>query len=185
MLKSPKVFGIGFHKTGTLSLGNALTMLGYRVCGPAGVFDPDIARKLPGLAIEAARQFDAFHDNPWPLLFRELDQAFPGSRFVLTLRDEDAWWRSALTYFGPETTPMRELIYGPGSPVGNEEVYRQRFRAHNRAVLEHFARRPRDLCVMDITAGDGWDKLCAFLDVPVPPAAFPHRNKAEGQGGSG
>ena len=71
------------------------------------------------------------------------------------------------------------MIYGPGSPAGNEPIYRRRFRDHNRSVLDHFKDRPRDLCVMDITAGDGWEKLCGFLDVPVPAAAFPHRNRAE------
>ena len=36
---------------------------------------------------------------------------------------------------------------------------------------------PHDrLLVMDIIAGDGWDKLCPFLGKPVPEAAFPHRN---------
>ncbi len=29
--RRPKVFGIGFHKTGTTSLGRALRALGYRV----------------------------------------------------------------------------------------------------------------------------------------------------------
>ena len=29
--------------------------------------------------------------------------------------------------------------------------------------------------------GDGWDKLCSFLNVPIPDISFPHSNK----GGSG
>ncbi|MYB38984.1 MAG: hypothetical protein F4Y26_16695 [Gammaproteobacteria bacterium] len=44
----PKVFEIGFDKTGTKSLGAALGILGYRVCGPVGAKDPDIAPKAEG-----------------------------------------------------------------------------------------------------------------------------------------
>lgn len=30
---------------------------------------------------------------------------------------------------------------------------------------------------MDICAGEGWEKLCVFLNVPVPNAPFPHANE--------
>ena len=40
VLKGQKVFCVGFHKTGTKSLGAALTALGYRVIGPSGARDP-------------------------------------------------------------------------------------------------------------------------------------------------
>jgi hypothetical protein len=43
-----KVFGIGFHKTGTSSLGRALSMLGYRVADVQGVWDQDIAEEGTG-----------------------------------------------------------------------------------------------------------------------------------------
>lgn len=46
-----KIFCIGFHKTGTKSLGTALDILGYRVCGPVGVKDPDIAKNVLPLII--------------------------------------------------------------------------------------------------------------------------------------
>ena len=42
-MKQQKVFCLGFHKTGTTSLGVALGILGYRVSGAFGVNDPDIA----------------------------------------------------------------------------------------------------------------------------------------------
>ena len=38
-----KIFGIGFHKTGTTSLAQALKMLGFSVTGPNGINDPNIA----------------------------------------------------------------------------------------------------------------------------------------------
>ena len=46
-------------------------------------------------ALERARDYDAFEDLPWCLLYRELDEAFPGSKFVLTVRSSsEVWLRS-------------------------------------------------------------------------------------------
>jgi hypothetical protein len=32
------------------------------------------------------------------------------------------------------------------------------------------------LLIMDIAAGDGWDKLCPFVERDIPPMPFPHQN---------
>ena len=175
----PKVFGIGFHKTGTSSLAEALRILGYRVTGPNEVdregMDHDVAWRV---ARELVPRYDAFQDNPWPLLFRELDREVPGARFVLTRRSDDAWLRSIVGHFDQKRTPMREWIYGVGSPLGNEDVYLERYRRHNRDVLAYFADRPGDLLVMDVSRGDGWEVLCPFLELPAPHRPFPHVNAA-------
>jgi len=86
-----KVFGIGFHKTGTTTLRDALMMLGYRVTGPNGTKDPAIAAKLDEMVEDLSAHFDAFQDNPWPLVYRKMDALHPGSKFVLTVRDPDRW----------------------------------------------------------------------------------------------
>lgn len=178
----PKVFGIGFHKTGTTSLRDALTRLGYSVAGPNGLKDPNIAHNARSLVFRIAERYDAFQDNPWPLLYRELDERYPGSKFVLTLRPADAWIESQVRYFGEETSPMREWIYGVGCPKGNEAIYVARYEQHNREVLEYFSRRPDDLLVLTVSDGDGWDKLCAFLKKDIPNVPFPHSNRAEDGG---
>ena len=175
---SPKVFGIGFHKTGTTSLADALAGLGYRVTGPDGLGDPDIAANALPMALRIACQFDAFQDNPWPVLFREMDAAFPGSRFVLTVRSPEAWMASVIRHFGASSTPMRRWIYGAGSPLGAEATYRARYDRHNQEVVDFFAGRPRDLLVLRITEGEGWERLCPFLDRQPPDRAFPHSNRA-------
>lgn len=171
-----KVFGIGFHKTGTTSLKAALEMLGYRVTGPNFVDDEDVAESVLAKALAVAPQFNAFQDNPWPILYREMDQAFPGSKFILTIRHEAEWYASALRQFGARTTPMRRFIYGAGSPLGNEASYRARYRSHNEAVLQYFAARPADFLLMNITRGDGWDLLCSFLGCEAPSHPFPYKN---------
>jgi hypothetical protein len=172
-----KVFGIGFHKTGTTSLASALSELGYRVTGPNGTRHPDIADKVLDMARELSREYDAFQDNPWPLLYREMDELHPGSQFILTVRPADKWIRSITSFFGSNGTPMRQWIYGAASPIGNEEAYLARYNRHNVEVREYFRGRPGDFLELDFAAGDGWEKLCGFLGKPVPQARFPHRHK--------
>ncbi|AHG93585.1 hypothetical protein J421_6050 (plasmid) [Gemmatirosa kalamazoonensis] len=174
-----KVFCIGFHKTGTKSLTAALGTLGYRVTGPNGVRDPDIATKVLDLANALVPKYDAFQDNPWPIIYREMDARYPGSKFILTLRDRDAWIRSQVNHFGTEVTPMRQWIYGEhaGFPAGNEDIYLARYDRHNAEVREYFAHRPDDLLVMPIDDSADWEPLCRFLGRPIPDVPFPHRNK--------
>jgi len=184
MQKRQKVFGIGFHKTGTKSLRKALEILGYSVCGPVGARNPDIAKNASDIALDHAARFDAVQDNPFPPLFRELDAAFPGSKFILTTEDPDIWTARAVRYFGANTTPMREWIYGEGSPVGNEDIYRTRFEQHTKDVLNHFANRQDDLLVWQLTTEPGWSPLCEFLELDTPSTIpFPHENRGQSQAG--
>jgi hypothetical protein len=74
---------------------------------------------------------------------------------------------------------MRNGIYGVGCPEGNEKLYVRRFEAHNEDALEYFRHRPGDLLVINLAAGDGWQKLCPFLGKEVPRIPFPHANSAE------
>ena len=173
-----KVFCIGFHKTGTKSIGRALQTLGYRVTGPNGVKDKNIAENVYDLAYKLVEEYDAFQDNPWPILFKALDQKYPNSKFIYTYREPNDWMESQIKHFGTKETPMRKWIYGYGSPVGNEEVYIQRFKDHHHEVTEYFKDRTEDLLMMNLQEGDGWEKLCSFLRVKAPSIPFPHINKA-------
>ena len=176
----PKVFCIGFHKTGTTTLEVALKKLGYRVTGSFGTKDPGIAGKVHEMAYEMVEKYDAFEDNPWPILYKELDARFAGSKFILTRRPAEAWIRSQVKDFASTETPMRRWIYGEnaGCPEGNEDTYVARYERHNREVLDYFKDRPDDLLVFDLPADAGWDKLCVFLGQDIPDEPFPHANKA-------
>ncbi len=178
----PKVFCIGFQKTGTTSIHAALEMLGYRT---AAVVGRDwSAERLrdegAGLCIDTARDHDAAQDMPWPIFFRDLDAAFPGAKFILTVRDPEKWFASIEGHFGANDGEMQAFVYGrdAAAPAGNKARYLETLAAHEAAVRAHFAERPGDLLVIDLEAGDGWERLCAFLKAPVPAAPFPARNKA-------
>lgn len=176
-----KIFGIGFHKTGTTSLDSALSQLGYRVIGPNGVNDPNIQKNMITMCKEIVPKYDAFLDNPWPLLYKRLDQMYPKSKFILTLRPTALWLRSIVNHFGSKETEMRKMIYGVGCPKGNEAIYSARYEQHNNEVLDYFSERSDDLLVLKISEGEGWEKLTPFLGVETRGDAFPHKNQALGR----
>ena len=93
---------------------------------------------------------------------------------MLTIRPTDEWIKSVIAHFGTNSTPMREWIYGVGYPKGNEGIFMERYKRHNREVLDHFRGRPNDLLVLRVTEGEGWDELCTFLGEKIPTAPFPH-----------
>lgn len=178
----PKVFCIGFQKTGTTSLHAALTALGYRTSAVVGRdwTAERLAAEGAALCIRTMKEFDAAEDMPWPIFFRELDEAFPASKFILTVRDAERWFSSIERHFGANSDELQAFVYGrnAAAPVGNRARYLDVYAQHERAVRAHFADRPNDLLVMDLERGDGWPELCGFLGAPVPAGPFPVKNRS-------
>ena len=168
-----KVFCVGLGKTGTTSLKEALRMLGYRTI------------RLP-LDWQGSTGFDAALPGVSAAMYRDLDKAFPDSRFILTVRDVDGWLKSIERDMGRKQNVQRDraddrnrlltMLYG--SPVFEHERFRQAFHDHQAEVRRYFEGRPDDLLVLDVTRSSGWDDLCRFLEVPVPAEPFPFVNKA-------
>ncbi|WP_147367059.1 sulfotransferase family protein [Aurantiacibacter zhengii] len=180
---SPKIFCIGFQKTGTTSLDLALQQLGYSTITVFGRDRPlpELRANLVDIGIGIAQGVDVVSDMPWPLIYRELDTAFPGAKFILTVRDTDKWYRSIRDHFGPANDRIQQLTYGDdaGSPVGNEARYTAVYDAHNADVRSYFVDRPDDFLEMSLEAGDGWRKLGAFIGrTDVPEGEFVRTNTA-------
>ena len=184
-----RIFGIGMHKTATTSLNHALTMLGYdsahwkNAHWAKAIWEE---MKTHGSSHTLERSY-ALCDLPIPLLFRELDAAYPGSKFIFTVRDEDSWLESVRTHWSDanpwraqwDTDPFTHRIHRElyGGVKFNEPVMRERYRRHNAEVLAHFKGRPQDLLVMNMSAGAGWYELCGFLRKPIPVEPYPRENK--------
>jgi hypothetical protein len=181
-----RLFGIGAHKTATRSLASALAILGFKT----GHWEnPYWAKMIWTEMRELGRssileRFYALCDQPIDQLYRELDRAYPNSRFILTTRSEADWVESARNHFNPQLNPwvktwhtdpfthkMHNRIYG--RKTFEEGAFLAAYRRHNAEVLEYFKDRPSDLLVMDMSRGDGWLELCPFLDVPIPDVAYP------------
>jgi len=156
----------------------ALSQLGYRVAGVFSVKDLENFEQVRDHALDLIEQFDAAGDNPWSVLYRELDAAFPGSKFILTTRDPDRWYASACNHFAGSNSRLREWIYGAGSPTKNRDAYVGRLERHALDVRAYFAGRPADFMEFDVSQGDGWQKLCDFLHKPLPRHDFPRLNTA-------
>lgn len=187
MAGSTKIFGIGFQKTGTSSLNRALQILGFNAVGgirinhPKGVTLPAPLQTADILALALARvkEADAFNDNPWPLLYREMDGAFANAKFILTVREPERWLESLVRHFGDAPNDVMQWIYGVPYPKGHEAEILRVYKAHNDSVRRYFAPRPADFLVIDFEAGEGWEKLCPFLGRAVPSALFPHDNRGD------
>lgn len=175
-MHAEKIFCIGFQKTGTSSMGKALEYLGYSVCGAVGLRDPDIPNNIKSIAFDQIEKYDAFQDNPWPILYKELDAKYPGSKFILTRRNTESWINSVVGHFGSTPQEMERWIYGAPYPEGNQDVFIERYQRHNQEVLDYFADRPDDLLVLDIESGDLWQPLADFLGKEMPAEPFPHAN---------
>ena len=141
-------------------------------------------------------------DWPTTYVWKELAAANPQAKIILTLRDPDAWYASAAaTIFARmiefETLRAEALR---SDPAAVDEARRRHmemintliventfggsldkdnaiavFNAHNEEVRRSVPREK--LLVYEF--GDGWEPLCAFLDMPVPSAPYPKVNTTE------
>ena len=176
-----KVVGVGFHKTGTSTLREALKIIGYRVAdNKPGLLIPILKGRYQQV-MNKLKTYDACEDLPWNRLYPVIDQYYPGSKFILTTRDEEAWYASVTRHIGDLRSPMHEWLYGRGKgiPKENRGHAIQVYRDHNESVRKYFENRPDDLLEIDFSAGEGWDKLCGFLDQPVPDVPLPHYNHSD------
>jgi sulfotransferase family protein len=197
-----KVFCIGAHKTGTTSMESALTMLGLRVC-PAHVWwqnpalQTDFYRGEYGPVFDVIERFDAFQDSPFnhSNFYEVLYRAYPDAKFIFTMRDTDNWvgsrkrWRAILIEKFLTTDKQLEQAarlfleqeYGQSDyRTIDEEADRSVYERRNRRVLDFFTDPARPLLTLDLEQEDRpWQKLCAFLGLPVPDQRFPHANRTK------
>jgi FkbM family methyltransferase len=175
----PKVFGIGLGKTGTTSLAEAFEALGFRHAPPQVPLLLQYREGRIGEIVAEAEPWESFDDFPWPLVYRELAEAYPDARFVLTLRESpEAWIESLVAHAGRTgESVFKEIAYGYALPFGHEEHHLDLYRRHEADVRAFFADRPDRLLVVSWDAGGGWDELCDFLGLPVPDRPFPWANQ--------
>jgi hypothetical protein len=185
-----KIFGIGFYKTGTTSLFEALRILGYSTVNgdtpgsyPGADDGATLIRQIEAgnYRLPTFEMFDAFTDNPYFTIWRRIHDMYPDARYILTVRDEQPWIASCTRFFHDRRIrPMRLWMFGPHADPSRDEASRQAwldaYREHNRMVREFFASRPQQFLELDPTKEAGWERLCAFLDAPIPSHPWPHAN---------
>jgi len=181
-----RIFGVGMQKTGTTSLHEAFKIFGFDSAhwtGPwwAKQVYEDVIVTGHSLLID---QVYAMSDFPFTILFRELDKNYPGSKFILTVRDEKKWIQSMKNHWEINskrfdwdhdcfTHRLHNIVYGRKSFDADTMI--NRYRQHNHEVIEYFRDRHRldDLLVLDIDNAT-WGPICQFLGVNIPTVPFPH-----------
>lgn len=205
-----KVIGAGLPRTGTLSQKVALEMLGFGPC----YHMVNVLTDLPLAAQwEAAMdgepdwegifgEHQSTVDYPGSFFYRELADAYPDAKVVLSTRDPEAWEKSmrdtiweffhgesvmahlvkARAWVDPDWRAyvqiMTRMWAAEGIFAGNE--LRAGQLAEGIARYEEKVQRniPEErLLVWSVQ--EGWEPLCAFLEVDVPDAPFPRLNDSK------
>ena len=194
-----EVFSAGFGRTGTMSLKLALEALGFGPCHHMDEVARNAGTQIPlwnaahaGRPDFAAiyRGYKAAVDWPTAAFWREIAEAYPRARVILSTRSAESWCTSfsetiLKTMSAPETwpEPVRawfEMVAGVviGRSLGNRtdrDSLIATFNAHEAAVKAAIPRAR--LLVFDVR--EGWEPLCRFLDRPVPSNPFPRTNSKE------
>ena len=174
-----KVIGLGFQKTGTSSLREALKILGYNVKDTSQRALIPILKGNDEKIQRILKNYDAIEDTPWYIIYEKLDKWYPNSKFILTIREEEDWYKSVSRHIGDLKNPMHEWIYGNGMslPKHNKENTIKVYKEHIKNVKKYFKGRPKDLLIIDFSKNEGWKEICEFLGKDIPNSSFPHANK--------
>jgi hypothetical protein len=177
----PKVFGIGLNKTGTTTLGKCGLILGYRCMSfNRSLLEDVVLKKNYEKVKKITNCHNFFEDWPWPLIYKELDEMYPGSKFILTYRRDERIWLESLKRHSLNGNPKkhcRKLAYGYNYPHSNERFHMDFYKKHNDSVRSYFKNRIQDFLEICWEKGDGWKKLCNFLGKETPSIKVPHEMK--------
>ena len=194
-----RVIGAGLHRTGTNSLKLALEeLLGepcYHMYEVFGNLEhaPTWHAALKGRFSDWDALFAGYAatvDMPGAAFWPELTEAYPHAIVLLsTRRSAQEWWQSVSSTIlrladsgqldNPALADLKHMLDDlklktfPMTPDGDEQM--AGYEQHNAAVR---AGVPPERLV-EWQPGDGWEPICAALDMPVPDKPFPHVNSTD------
>ena len=202
-----ELIGVGFGRTGTDSTKEALNQLGYpcyhmhEVLAQARTHLPfwvEVSRTPPGTQHDWSRVFANYRatvDNPAACVWRELMEAYPDAKVLLTLHPKgpEAWYQSTIeTIYAPEKRWQWKLMRAVLPPIrmmgqmtsgliwnrfheNTMEDREQAIARYLRHIEDVKAAVPEDRLLV-FKASDGWEPLCSFVGEPVPERPFPRTN---------
>jgi len=211
-----KIFCIGRNKTGTTSLASFFRGNGYKVGNQeqAELLLEDWTRRDFSRIIEYCKTAEVFQDIPFSLpdTYKALDRAFPGSKFILSVRSSpEEWYNSLVAHhtkrfsstagLPPSEQDLgqfkyrrkykgwllfaQQAIYGyPSVPLYDKQAYMAHYEMHNAEVRDYFKSRPRDLLVLNLADEDAFQELCQFVGLELANVVpLPHLNRSREMGG--
>ncbi|OCK74213.1 hypothetical protein K432DRAFT_311194 [Lepidopterella palustris CBS 459.81] len=208
-----RVLALGLGRTGTASLRTALKELGftdtYHMMSASVENPPDclmwqdaFAAKYDGVGTFEREQWDqllghcqAVCDWPAVAFAKELIEAYPDAKVILTTRDVDSWHASTMKTVDwrvndPELRLVAQWDWGAGlyQPMLRrfwDTFFKGDFRRYGKRVFNDYYAEVRSLVpaenLLEYRMGQGWEPLCQALEVPVPKGKkFPHTNDTDG-----
>ena len=196
-----EVIGAGFGRTGTNSLKIGLEHLGFGPChhmfevrdNPERL--PDWQSLARGERVDWDKVFLGYRSQvDWPgaRYWRELAAQYPKAKVILTVRDPDEWFDSVqatvvpfLSARGKHPSEHVNAIAEMGYELVTRQVFDERMtdRAHaTRVFREHIAEVQSEIArdrLLTFDLRDGWEPLCAFLEVDKPEIPFPKTNSSK------
>lgn len=199
-----KVIGLGFPRTGTMSLKLALELLQFGPCyhmievfqrpNDVAFWQSALQAQLAGTATTldwntVFRDFQSTTDCPACFFWEPLRQLCPNAKYILTVRDPEEWYDSMRTtvfeaMMHPERAPSRQhlAVQQMARELILETMFSGRFLDRTFAIeclQSHNAAviqnvPEHQLLVLDVA--DGWNPLCRFLDMDAPDGPFPYVN---------
>ena len=199
-----KVIGAGFGRTGTLSLKEALEKLGFGPCHHMKevILNPEQAEYFYLASMgekvdwdEVFKDYNSAVDWPSVAYYQELSDKYPDAKVVLGMRDSGSWYDSAsktiyqmsqhfpkwIRFILPRADKIFKMIDKTvfGEPFSYQFEDREfAMRVFNDHVKEVKRSISEEKLLMH-SAKDGWEPLCAFLDVPVPEEPYPWVNDSK------
>jgi hypothetical protein len=192
------VIGAGLGRTGTLSLKAALEQLGFAPCHhmteifahPEQIaFWQRAAEGEPVDWEEIYKDYRASVDWPGCHFYRQLAEAYPRAKVILSVRDPKRWYDSMRETILKRLRMAREAAEPGRRPQFAEIIIAQETfqgREDEEGVIaayeRHIANVKRDIPaerLLVYNVAEGWEPLCRFLEVPVPQAAFPRTNSRD------
>lgn len=180
------VIGAGYGRTGTLSLKLALEQLGFGPCYHMMevLKKPGAPQQWLDVAMGKTPDWDAVFEGfaatvDWPsaTYYRELAEAYPKAKVILTVRDPQAWFESTqATIFARDPSEAPDKVWGEMAArvIGKLFDGRMHDRNHLISVFERHNAEVQRVIPADrllvYEASQGWGPLCGFLGVPVPDA---------------
>jgi hypothetical protein len=204
-----KIFCIGANKTGTTSLKSAMKELGYSVGNQSRAESllPAWAQRNFHKIVKYCYSAQFFQDIPFslPYTYVALDQAFPRSKYILTIRDNTEQWYNSITkshanlwgrngnlpterdlklakynYKGGVWRSFNLIFNTPKSNLYSREDFFKFYENHNKEVIEYFRHRPNDLLILNVAEKGAYRRLCNFLEIEkLESTEFPWKNKTK------
>lgn len=120
--------------------------------------------------------YDFFSDFNGSAYLPQLYKQYPGSTYILTIRDMDSWLDSRAYHVRRNQKDPR---YTHGVIHVEPDVWRREREDRLQKINDFFRGREDELLVIDICGGQGWETLCPFLGKPIPSVPFPYLHTRE------